>query len=114
MKKFLKKIESGFDEFARVVNSPRGIMMLVCSLVCFSGFAVGGINGIASEITPYIKTTRDIVYAIAAIVAIVGAFNIYFKMNNGDQDVKKTIMLTLGGCIGLVALATALPAMFGH
>ena len=52
-------------------------------------------------------------YAIASVIAIVGAFNIYFKMQNGDQDVKKTIMLTIGGCIAFVALATSLPLFFG-
>ena len=28
--------------------------------------------------------------AIAAVIVLVGAFNVYFKMQNGDQDVKKT------------------------
>ena len=51
--------------------------------------------------------------AIAAVIALVGAFNVYFKMQNGDQDVKKTIMLTIGGCIAFVALSEALPAFFG-
>ena len=34
------------------------------------------------------------------------------SLQNGDQDVKKTIMMTVGGCIAMVALATALPAFF--
>ena len=40
------------------------------------------------------------------------AFNVYFKMQNGDQDVKKTIMLTIGGCIAFIALSEALPLFF--
>jgi hypothetical protein len=35
-------------------------------------------------------------------------------MNNGDQDVKKTIMMTIGGCAALVAMAVALPKFFGY
>ena len=31
---------------------------------------------------------------------------------NGDQDVKKTIMLTLGGCVSFIALSEALPLFF--
>lgn len=31
---------------------------------------------------------------------------------NGDQDVKKTIMLTIGGCIAFIALSEALPLFF--
>ena len=40
------------------------------------------------------------------------ARNVYFKMQNGDQDVKKTIMLTIGGCIAFIALSEALPLFF--
>ena len=29
-----------------------------------------------------------------------------------DQDVKKTIMLTIGGCIAFIALSEALPLFF--
>ena len=50
--------------------------------------------------------------AIAAVIVLVGAFNVYFKMQNGDQDVKKTIMLTIGGCIAFIALSEALPLFF--
>lgn len=66
------------------------------------------------EIAGYQSSVQNLLYAIAAIIALVGAFNVYHKMTNGDQDVKKTIMLTLGGCIAMVALSTALPAFFGH
>ena len=31
---------------------------------------------------------------------------------NGDQDVKKTIMLTIGGCIAFIVLSEALPLFF--
>ena len=50
--------------------------------------------------------------AIAAVIVLVGAFNVYFKMQNGDQDVKKTIMPTIGGCIAFIALSEALPLFF--
>ena len=61
----------------------------------------------------YVVPVQKIVYALAAICAMIGAFTIYFKMSNGDQDVKKTIMLTVGGCVGLVTLAATLPKLFG-
>lgn len=65
-----------------------------------------------ATIKGYQSSVQTLLYAIAAILALVGAFNVYHKMTNGDQDVKKTIMLTLGGCIAMVCLATALPAFF--
>lgn len=79
-------------------------------------FAQGsGGKGFASattEIQSYATPVKNLMYAIAAVIALVGAFNVYFKMQNGDQDVKKTIMMTIGGCVAMIAMATALPAFF--
>ena len=54
----------------------------------------------------------NLMKAIAAVIVLVGAFNVYFKMQNGDQDVKKTIMLTIGGCVAFIAMSEALPLFF--
>ena len=35
-------------------------------------------------------------YAIAGVVAIVGAISVYIAMNNEEQDVKKKIMMVVG------------------
>ena len=63
------------------------------------------------------KSGRLSFYVVNAIadgytIVLVGAFNVYFKMQNGDQDIKKTIMLTIGGCIAFIALSEALPLFF--
>ena len=52
-------------------------------------------------------------YAIAGVVAIVGAISVYIAMNNEEQDVKKKIMLIVGACLFLIAAARALPMFFG-
>ena len=72
----------------------------------------GGFQTASNTIRSYEKQVRTLMNAIGAVIAIVGAFNVYFKMQNGDQDVKKTIMLTIGGCIAFVALAQMLPVFF--
>lgn len=95
----------------------RPLLMLVALSLC-SLPAMGQASGSAafSQATTLIKTyqepVKQLMFAIAAVIAIVGAFNVFFKMQNGDQDVKKTIMLTFGGCIAFVILAVALPAFF--
>ena len=60
-----------------------------------------------------LTTVTENIYAIAGIVAVVGAVQVYFKMNNGDQDVSKSIMMLVGACLFLVAAAAALPKFFG-
>lgn len=74
---------------------------------------VGGLNTATTDIKEYVDPVQKLIYAIAAVVAIVGAFSIFFKMQNGDQDVKKSIMMIVGGCIALVTMATVLPKFFG-
>lgn len=80
----------------------------VCPALAQDGIS-SGLQEIATKFQTYVDPVQKIVYAIAAICAVVGAFTIYFKMTNGDQDVKKTIMLTVGGVAGLVVLASQLP-----
>lgn len=87
------------------------VMLVVFSFPSFA--AADPFAEATGTITGYADSVKKLLYAIAAIIALVGAFNVYHKMTNGDQDVKKTIMLTLGGCIAMLALSEALPAFFG-
>ena len=71
-----------------------------------------GFGNAITTIQSYQNEVKSLMNAIAAVICLVGAFNVYFKMQNGDQDVKKTIMLTIGGCIAFVALGQMLPEFF--
>ena len=68
---------------------------------------------VAEEIAKYVPIMVKLCYAIAGVVAIVGAISVYFAMNNEEQDVKKKIMMVVGACIFLIAAAQALPLFFG-
>lgn len=66
-----------------------------------------------TEIAKYVPVVVKLCYAIAGVVAVVGAISIYIAMNNEENDIKKKIMMTVGACIFLVAAAQALPLFFG-
>lgn len=68
---------------------------------------------VAEEIAKYVHIMVKLCYAIAGVVAIVGAISVYIAMNNEEQDVKKKIMMVVGACIFLIAAAQALPLFFG-
>ena len=68
---------------------------------------------VTTEITKYVPVVQKLCYAIAGVVAIVGAISVYIAMNNEEQDVKKKIMMIVGACIFLIAAAQALPLFFG-
>lgn len=80
-----------------------------------SGYEAGtsALEEVASELVKYVPYVVNLCYALAGIVAIVGAISVYIAMNNEEQDVKKKIMMTVGACIFLIAAANALPLFFG-
>lgn len=114
MKEKIKKFAHGFiGTVRRNIHRilPVAVMLVVYTLPCLA--ASDPFSEATATITGYASSVKKLLYAIAAVIALVGAFNVYHKMTNGDQDVKKTIMLTLGGCIAMLALSEALPAFFG-
>ena len=80
-----------------------------------TGYEAGtsALEEVASELVKYVPYVVNLCYALAGIVAIVGAISVYIAMNNEEQDVKKKIMMTVGACIFLIAAANALPLFFG-
>ena len=95
------------------------LMLLVGGTAAFAqtaGDYTAGTNAlstVAEEIAKYVPIVVKLCYAIAGVVAIVGAISVYISMNNDEQDVKKKIMMVVGACIFLVAAAQALPLFFG-
>ena len=89
-----------------------GMFALSTGTALASSKGAGGFTKATTEISSYQTPVSNLMKAIAAVIVLVGAFNVYFKMQNGDQDVKKTIMLTIGGCVAFIAMSEALPLFF--
>ena len=51
---------------------------------------------VATQIAAYVPYVVNLCYAIAGVVAIVGAISVYIAMNNEEQDVKKILLLKIG------------------
>ena len=71
------------------------------------------LSTVAEEVAKYIPIVVQLCYAIAGVVAILGAISVYIAMNNEEQDVKKKTMMVVGACLFLIAAAQALPMFFG-
>ena len=107
----------------RVLLSPRfGMVMMFLFCVTFilaqntaGNYSAGtqALGTVTTEIAKYVPIVVKLCYAIAGVVAVVGAISVYIKMNNEEQDVKKSIMMIVGACIFLIAAAQALPLFFG-
>lgn len=53
-------------------------------------------------------------YAVAGIVVVISALQIYIKMNTGEDGITKSIMMLVGACIFLIAATVVFPAFFGY
>ena len=60
-----------------------------------TGYDAGtsALEEVASELVKYVPYVVNLCYALAGIVAIVGAISVYIAMNNEEQDVKKILVL---------------------
>ena len=97
----MKKIK----KFAKNLFSANRMKMLAMMLLCgtavtFAQNAAGdytaGTNALSTvteEIAKYIPYVVKLCYAIAGVVAVVGAISVYIAMNNEEQDVKNILVL---------------------
>ena len=101
MQTLKRKCLRAFVRFKQSAFARKGTLALV-ALTLAAGDVMAGSKGAAGftkatqEVSSYQTPVSNLMKAIAAVIVLVGAFNVYFKMQNGDQDVKKTIMLTIG------------------
>ena len=104
---------------------PFGVFLSLLSLtVCQTASAKSGAvdyswgaDGLA-EATTFVGTmmiyTVDILYAVAAIMVIVSALQIYIKMNTGEDGVTKSILTLIGACLFMIGASILFPAFFGY
>ncbi|HXD79084.1 MAG TPA: DUF4134 domain-containing protein [Puia sp.] len=72
-----------------------------------------GINQANTLIRGYFATAVQLMYAIGAIVGLVGAVHVYMKWSRGDHDTQRVAMAWFGACIFLVVVATVIQSFFG-
>lgn len=78
-----------------------------------TGTGSSGITNATNQVKGYFGIGVDLVYAIGAIVGLVGAVKVYNKWSNGEQDTAKVASSWFGACIFLVVVATILKGFFG-
>jgi hypothetical protein len=72
-----------------------------------------GINQATTQVKSYFDTGTNLMYAIGAIVGLVGAIKVFKKWNDGEHDTGKVASSWFGSCIFLVVVATVLKSFFG-
>lgn len=89
-----------------------GATLLTISGVFAQGNGVAGINEATQMVTSYFEPAVQLIYAIGAVVGLIGGVKVYNKFSSGDPDTSKTAASWFGACIFLIVAATILQAFF--
>lgn len=89
------------------------LALLLTGMVAVAQDGNAGINEATTQVKSYFATGTNLMYAIGAIVGLVGAIKVYKKWNDGEHDTGKVASSWFGSCIFLVVVATVLKSFFG-
>jgi hypothetical protein len=101
---FKKGLFSGVVAFA---------LNLVYTSLAYSQDGVSGINEATNKVRSYFDAGGNLMYAIGAVVGIIGAVKVYNKWNAGEPDTSKVAAAWFGSCIFLVVVTSVLKSFFG-
>jgi hypothetical protein len=90
--------------------------LLLFTLYCVTAFAQdgnAGINEANTKVRSYFAAGTNLMYAVGAILGLIGAVKVYSKWNNGDPDTGKVAAAWFGSCVFLVVVATVIKSFFG-
>lgn len=87
--------------------------MLLISLSLYAQDGNAGITEATTQVKSYFSTGTSLMYAIGAIMGLVGAIKVFKKWNDGEHDTGKVASSWFGSCIFLVVVATVLKSFFG-
>ena len=87
--------------------------MLLATVGAFAhGIGIGGITEATNMVTSYFDPGTKLIYAIGAVVGLIGGVKVYSKFSSGDPDTSKTAASWFGACIFLIVAATILRSFF--
>jgi hypothetical protein len=92
------------------------LLAAVAMLSGMGAFAQGdgsaGITEATQMVTSYFDPATQLIYAIGAVVGLIGGVKVYNKFSSGDPDTSKTAASWFGACIFLIVAATILRSFF--
>jgi hypothetical protein len=89
------------------------LLLLIIATTSYAQDANAGINEANSKVRSYFASGVNLMYAVGAIVGLIGAVKVYQKWNSGDHDTGKVASAWFGSCVFLVIVATVLRSFFG-
>jgi hypothetical protein len=95
----------------RFFFSAAALLMTAISAMA-QGNGSAGITEATQMVTSYFDPATKLIYAIGAVVGLIGGVKVYSKFSSGDPDTGKTAASWFGACIFLIVAATILRSFF--
>lgn len=86
--------------------------LLSAATMSAQGDGSAGITEATEMVTSYFDPATQLIYAIGAVVGLIGGVKVYNKFSSGDPDTSKTAASWFGACIFLIVAATILRSFF--
>ena len=91
---------------------PAAALLMTAVSAVAQGNGAAGITEATQMVTSYFDPATKLIYAIGAVVGLIGGVKVYSKFSSGDPDTGKTAASWFGACIFLIVAATILRSFF--
>ena len=97
----------------KVIRIISVLVFQMVTVLCEAQDANAGIQDANQKVRSYFNSGTQLMYAIGAIIGLIGAVKVYQKWNAGDHDTGKVAAAWFGSCVFLVVVVTVIRAFFG-
>lgn len=111
----MKKCNWNFKIFTRqkLTITATVLVLLAINYQTYAQDGLAGINEANQQVRSYFDAGTELMYAIGALLGLIGAVKVYQKWNAGDPDTGKVAAAWFGSCVFLVVVATVIKSFFG-
>ena len=88
-------------------------LLMIITACAFAQDGNAGINEANTKVRSYFAAGTNRMYAVGAVLGLIGAVKVYSKWNSGDPDTSKVAAAWFGSCVFLVVVATVIRSFFG-
>lgn len=96
-----------------MLRASAGFVLLLSVVSVKAQDGVAGIQEANTKVRGYFDVGCNLMYAVGAILGLIGAVRVYQKWSNGHPDTGSTAAAWFGSCVFLVIVATVLKSFFG-
>ncbi|MBN8836141.1 MAG: DUF4134 domain-containing protein [Sphingobacteriia bacterium] len=109
----MKRVKVKFRSIGWYKKISAILLLMLVKLIATAQDGNAGINEANTKVRSYFAAGTNLMYAVGAIVGLIGAIKVYQKWNSGDHDTGKVAAAWFGSCVFLVVVATVIRSFFG-